>query len=160
MCRNMVDIQSPTAEIRRGIKKKDRKKSQGKNIMSASATQGGHNKALMSTHSVMSNKTVNLYHDWTYHACAYYTTSGFCLAAVFATVRQLGLLQAGAVVQKRTLGTTEGRFWPNDTVRSITKRRQERQKTAKLAKKRRKRTKDDERSRKTLKYPQSINSYS
>jgi len=42
----MVDIQSPKAEIRRGIKKrkiKDRKKPQGKNIMSASATQGGHN---------------------------------------------------------------------------------------------------------------------
>jgi len=40
----MVDIQSAVAEIRRGIKKKieDRKKSQGKNIMSASATQGGH----------------------------------------------------------------------------------------------------------------------
>jgi len=33
MCRNMVDIQSLTAEIRRGKKKKeDRKKSQGKNI--------------------------------------------------------------------------------------------------------------------------------
>ena len=45
MCRNMVDIQSATAEIRRGIKKEDRrKKPQGKNIMSASATQGGHNK--------------------------------------------------------------------------------------------------------------------
>jgi len=43
MCRSMVDIQSPTAEIRRGIKKKDRKKPQGKNITSASATQGGHN---------------------------------------------------------------------------------------------------------------------
>jgi len=44
MCRSMVDIQYPTAEIRRGIKKKeDRKKPQGKNIMSASATQGGHN---------------------------------------------------------------------------------------------------------------------
>jgi len=39
----MVDIQSTTAEIRRGIKK-DRKKSQGKNIMSASVTQGGHKK--------------------------------------------------------------------------------------------------------------------
>jgi len=37
----MVDIQSAAAEIRRGIKK-DRKKLQGKNIMSASATQGGH----------------------------------------------------------------------------------------------------------------------
>jgi len=42
----MVDIQSATAEIRRGIKnrQKEREKSQGKNIMSASATQGGHNK--------------------------------------------------------------------------------------------------------------------
>jgi len=42
----MVDIQSVTAEIRRGIKKiedRRRKKPQGKNIMSASATQGGHN---------------------------------------------------------------------------------------------------------------------
>jgi len=41
----MVDIQSATAEIRRGKKndrKKDRKKPQGKNIMSASATQGCH----------------------------------------------------------------------------------------------------------------------
>jgi len=41
----MVDIQSAAAEIRRGVKKKkieDRKKPQGKNIMSASATQGGH----------------------------------------------------------------------------------------------------------------------
>jgi len=35
----MVDIQSPTAEIRPGKKKKP-----GKNIMSASATQGGHKK--------------------------------------------------------------------------------------------------------------------
>jgi len=41
----MVDIQSATAEIRRGMKKiedRRRKKSQGKNIMSASATQGGN----------------------------------------------------------------------------------------------------------------------
>jgi len=41
----MVDIQSATAEIRRGKKKKkeeERKKPQGKNIMSASATQSGH----------------------------------------------------------------------------------------------------------------------
>jgi len=39
----MVDIQSATAEIRRGKKKARRKKPQGKNIMSASATKGGHN---------------------------------------------------------------------------------------------------------------------
>jgi len=44
MCGSMVDIQSAAAEIRWGIKKiEDRKKPQGKNIMSASATQGGHN---------------------------------------------------------------------------------------------------------------------
>jgi len=41
---SMVGMQSEAAEIRRGIKKIERKKSQGKNIMSASATQGGHNK--------------------------------------------------------------------------------------------------------------------
>jgi len=40
---SMVDIQSAAAEIRRGIKKiEDRKKPQGKNIMSVSATQGEH----------------------------------------------------------------------------------------------------------------------
>jgi len=40
----MVDIQSATAEIRQGKKRKKerKKKPQGKNIMSASATQGGH----------------------------------------------------------------------------------------------------------------------
>jgi len=42
MCGSMVDIQSATAEIRRG-KKEERKKKQDKNIMSASAMQGGHN---------------------------------------------------------------------------------------------------------------------
>jgi len=39
----MVDIQSATAEIKRG-KKEERKKKQDKNIMSTSATQGGHKK--------------------------------------------------------------------------------------------------------------------
>jgi len=42
----MIDIQFATAEIRRGKKeerKKERKK-QDENIVSASATQGGHNK--------------------------------------------------------------------------------------------------------------------
>jgi len=42
MCRSVVDIQSATTEIRRGKKRKERKK-QDKNIMSASAMQGGHN---------------------------------------------------------------------------------------------------------------------
>jgi len=44
MCAIVVDIQSATAEIRRGKTKKERSKKQDKNIMSASATQGGHNK--------------------------------------------------------------------------------------------------------------------
>jgi len=42
----MVDIQSATAEISRGKKKEERRrknKPQDENIMSASATQGGHN---------------------------------------------------------------------------------------------------------------------
>ena len=43
MCESMVDIQSAAAEIRRGIKKEERKKSHI-GLMSASATQGGRNK--------------------------------------------------------------------------------------------------------------------
>jgi len=51
MCGSMVDIQLPTAEIRRGKKKKKKKKErkkkpQDENIMSASATQGGHSKMI------------------------------------------------------------------------------------------------------------------
>jgi len=44
MCGSMVDIQSATAEITRGKRKK--KKPQDENIMSASATQGGHKKQM------------------------------------------------------------------------------------------------------------------
>jgi len=40
MCRSMVDIQSATAEIRPG--KKQRRRKRDKNIMYASAAQGGH----------------------------------------------------------------------------------------------------------------------
>jgi len=47
MCGSMVDIQPAAAEIRRGIKNEDRKKPQGKNIMYASAMQGGHNNELV-----------------------------------------------------------------------------------------------------------------
>jgi len=43
-CASTADIQSATDEIRRGKKKERKKKPQGKNIMFASATQGGHNK--------------------------------------------------------------------------------------------------------------------
>jgi len=46
MCRSMVDIQSATAEIRGGKEEKmNERKKQDKNIMSASATHGGHNHA-------------------------------------------------------------------------------------------------------------------
>ena len=38
----LVDIQSATAEIRRGIKKERQIETTGKNTMSASAAQGGH----------------------------------------------------------------------------------------------------------------------
>jgi len=40
----MVDIQSAAAEIRRGKKKEDRKKPQGKNIMVCPVPQGDHKK--------------------------------------------------------------------------------------------------------------------
>jgi len=40
----MIDIHSATAEIRRGKKEeRKKKKPQGKNMMSVSAAQGGHN---------------------------------------------------------------------------------------------------------------------
>ena len=56
MCGSMVNIQSAAAEIRRGKKKIDRKKPQGKNIMSASAMQVGHNKIVkLAFHSVHSS---------------------------------------------------------------------------------------------------------
>jgi len=44
MCVSVVDIQSLTAEIRRG-KKKIEEETTGQNTMSASATQGGHKNA-------------------------------------------------------------------------------------------------------------------
>jgi len=45
MCECMADIQSATAQIRRGKRRKN--KLQDKNIMSASATQGDHNKMMI-----------------------------------------------------------------------------------------------------------------
>ena len=43
MCQSMVDIQSPTAEIRRGKKKKERrKKKHDENIYGLPITQGDH----------------------------------------------------------------------------------------------------------------------
>jgi len=66
MCGSMVDIQSAMAEIRRGkkdIKKIERKeKPQGKNIMSASAMQGGRNQG-SKVHLENGRKTVCV-HIW------------------------------------------------------------------------------------------------
>jgi len=44
MCRSMADIQSATAEIRRGKKDRKKKKPQVKNIMVDRIPQGDHNK--------------------------------------------------------------------------------------------------------------------
>jgi len=44
MCGSTVDIQFATAEIRRGKKKEERQKSQGKNIMVCPITYGDHNR--------------------------------------------------------------------------------------------------------------------
>ena len=51
MRQSMVDIQPAAAEIRRGIKKKieEDRNYRAKNIMSASAKQGGHNYINMPT---------------------------------------------------------------------------------------------------------------
>jgi len=46
MCASMVDIQSPTAEIRRGKKESRKKKPQDEN-MTASAMQSGHKKTII-----------------------------------------------------------------------------------------------------------------
>ena len=54
----MVDIQSATAEISPGKKERKKEKEkerqkQDKNIMSASATQGGHNKMVFSAEDLV-----------------------------------------------------------------------------------------------------------
>jgi len=72
MCGSMVDIQSAVAEIRRGIKKEeDRKKPQGKNTMSASAMQGGHNNQLKtSRHGNLTKNAASPPHiDGLNHVC-------------------------------------------------------------------------------------------
>jgi len=62
MCRSMVDIQSMTAEIRRGKNQEERRKKQDKNIMSASATQGGHKQLTV--------RTAHMCVDITVHYCS------------------------------------------------------------------------------------------
>ena len=61
----MVDIQSVTAEIRRGKRQKEEEETTGQNIMSASATQGGHNN---STHMAWECSLLQVYiRDVTVH---------------------------------------------------------------------------------------------
>jgi len=52
MCGSMVDMHFATAENRRGKKEEEerRQKPQLQNIMSASATQGDHNKKMHKSH--------------------------------------------------------------------------------------------------------------
>ena len=56
MCGSMVDIQLPITEIKRAKKEEEeerQKKPQDENIMSASATQGGHNKMVFNTEGLV-----------------------------------------------------------------------------------------------------------
>ena len=69
-----ANIQSPTAEIRRGKKKK-----QHENIMSASATQGGHNnnkKSILCGALLASLKAKFHYASW-FEACSKQVRSWF-----------------------------------------------------------------------------------
>jgi len=54
LCASMVDIQSATAEIRRGKNQERRRKKQDKNIMSASGMQVGHNKHVPTCQQILS----------------------------------------------------------------------------------------------------------
>jgi len=55
MCGSMADMQSVTAEIRRGKKKRRKKEEEttGQNIVSASVTQGGHKIPLEKAYSAI-----------------------------------------------------------------------------------------------------------
>jgi len=61
----MADIQCATAETRRGKKEEEeeRKKEEttGQNIMSASATQGGHNKCTAQTRMTLRSELFDIY---------------------------------------------------------------------------------------------------
>jgi len=69
---SMVDIQSATAEIKQA-KKKRKKKPQGKNIMSASAMQGGHNEASILQYQTSLTQTLLFHHypgnSWLIRIC-------------------------------------------------------------------------------------------
>jgi len=67
MCASMADIQFAMAEIRRGKKERKQTKPQGKNIMSASATQGGDKKlkqGLVTSYNIQPGNGVGLFLFW------------------------------------------------------------------------------------------------
>ena len=76
----MVDIQSATAEIRRG--KKEERKKQDKYIMSASATQGGHKNLHVSCAHEIAPRSHNM---------LYFSTCPFA-----GSVGQKGVCQSGS----------------------------------------------------------------
>jgi len=67
MCGSMVDIQSATAEIRRGKEEEDSRNHRAKNIMSASATQGGHNQVRFHIRSMMTSHHFVVFYYSNYH---------------------------------------------------------------------------------------------
>ena len=69
MCRRMVDIQSPTAEIRRAKKERRKKKKQDENIMVCPITQGDHN-YLIRTFTMIS-ENIHLLLEWSTSGTVY-----------------------------------------------------------------------------------------
>jgi len=91
----MVDIQSVTAEIREGIKKK--KETTRKNIMSASATQGGHKNCFVISKMLLYSRFcpchleenllrcywIKSKHWWTEFKCLMESCSDCCFTSIF-----------------------------------------------------------------------------
>jgi len=92
MCRSMVNIQSPAAEIRRGKKKKERKKEEtGSNIMVCPITQGDHNEGthdIVDTWLMRSIKSRSRLADWTWTVCLNTQTHNTTAAQSTINIRQ------------------------------------------------------------------------
>jgi len=116
MCGSMVDIQSATAEIRR--RKKDRrkkKKPQGKNIMSASATQCGHKQSGIPVDKYVGMVCTPLQrsklHDW--YEPAKIIDLGLLVFTVDHSrqIEQLGTLHTASNTQEDSRNTLKRLFW-------------------------------------------------
>jgi len=82
MCGSMVDIQSATADLRRGIKKDRRRRNhKDENIMAASTTQGGHSNQRAGVRSRPTAETVNVVDLW----CTCIHAGSFTLHGLFTT---------------------------------------------------------------------------